>query len=96
MITPLQGDSDQDRVKRARADVEKGRRRLLEELQPLSNAEVAQLQDMAVILRIASRDEAAQISDPAELRRIIKEALHRLDVIPLGLVLRFCLYVNRG
>jgi uncharacterized FlgJ-related protein len=53
----------------------------------LSKEEVAKLQDMAVLLRIAPQEKAAQLSDPAELRRILKEALHRLDVIPPGLVL---------
>jgi uncharacterized FlgJ-related protein len=53
----------------------------------LSDEELAKLQDMAVLLRIASPEEAAQISDAAEFRTIIKEALHRLDLIPPGLVL---------
>jgi len=53
----------------------------------LSNAEMEKLQDLAVLLRIESRDKAAQISDPAELRTIIKDALYRLDVIPPGLAL---------
>ena len=53
----------------------------------LSAEEVAQLQEMAVLLRIATREKAAQMTDSAEHRMVIKEALYRLDVIPAGLVL---------
>ena len=53
----------------------------------LSAKEVAQLQETAVILRITKREKAAQITDSAELRKVIKQMLYRLDVIPAGLVL---------
>ncbi len=53
----------------------------------LSAEEVAKLREMAVLLRIAGLDEAAQMTSSAEHRLVIKEALHRLDVIPAGLVL---------
>jgi len=53
----------------------------------LTGEEVAKLQEMAVLLRIATREKAAQITDSAEQRKVIKEALFRLDVIPAGLVL---------
>ena len=53
----------------------------------LSREEIAQLQRLVVLLRIASEEEAARVSDSAGLRAFIKEALHRLDVIPPGLVL---------
>jgi len=38
-------------------------------------------------LRIASREKAGRMTDSAELRKVIKQALYRLDVIPAGLVL---------
>ena len=53
----------------------------------LSAEEVAKLQEMAVLLRIASREKAGRMTDSAELRKVIKQALYRLDVIPAGLVL---------
>ncbi len=53
----------------------------------LSTAEAARLKDLAVLLRIADPDKAAQMTAAAEQRRVIKEALYRLDVIPAGLVL---------
>ena len=53
----------------------------------LAAAEVLQLRDMAVLLRITSREKAAQITDSAEQRTVLKEALRRLDVFPAGLVL---------
>ncbi len=53
----------------------------------LTAEEVAKLQELAVLLRIATRDKAGQMTDSGEHREVIKEALYRLDVIPAGLVL---------
>lgn len=53
----------------------------------LSDAEVADLQRMAILLRIAPEDEATRVTDAEGLRKYTREALHRLDVIPPGLVL---------
>ena len=53
----------------------------------LSAEKIAKLQEMAVLLRIADREKAGQITDSAGLRKVIKQALYRLDVIPAGLVL---------
>ena len=54
---------------------------------PLTSEEVATLKEMAVLLRIATREKAAQMTDSAEYKMVLKEALYRLDVIPAGLVL---------
>jgi Bax protein len=53
----------------------------------LSAEEVAMLKQMAILLRIASREKAAQMTFAAEQRQVIQEALYKLDVIPAGLVL---------
>lgn len=53
----------------------------------LSADEVAQLKELAVLLRIAAKEKAARMTDSAEFRKVLKEALYRLDVIPAGLVL---------
>jgi uncharacterized FlgJ-related protein len=45
------------------------------------------LRDVAVVLRIAKREKIEQMGDPAELTKIIEQALYKLDVIPAGLVL---------
>ena len=45
------------------------------------------LREIAVILRIANREKVSQMTDSAELRQIIDQALYKLDVIPAGLVL---------
>ncbi len=45
------------------------------------------LRDMAVVLRIAKREKADQMSDTVDLRKVIDEALYKLDVIPAGMVL---------
>jgi Bax protein len=68
-----------DRLHRADAKLARGG--------ALSAEEVAKLQEMAVLLRIASREKAGRMTDSAELRKVIKQALYRLDVIPAGLVL---------
>lgn len=54
---------------------------------PLTAEEVAQLRNMAVLLRIASQEKVAQMNDAADYRTVLKEALYRLDIIPPGLVL---------
>ena len=53
----------------------------------LSAKMVAQVQETAVLLRITSREKAGQMTDSAEHRKVIKQMLYRLDVIPAGLVL---------
>ena len=53
----------------------------------LSAEERDWLQGLAVTLRIANREKVAKMSDPAELRQVIDQALYKLDVIPPGLVL---------
>lgn len=53
----------------------------------LSAEDLAWLRGVAVVLRIAKRETADQMSDPVELRQVIDEALYKLDVIPPGLVL---------
>ncbi|RLC15776.1 MAG: hypothetical protein DRI24_10090 [Deltaproteobacteria bacterium] len=53
----------------------------------LSPEEIAWLRDLAVTLRITKREKAEQMSDPAELRKVIDQALYKLDVIPAGMVL---------
>jgi Bax protein len=68
-----------DRLHRADAKLARGG--------ALSAEEVAKLQEMAVLLRITSREKAGRMTDSAELRKVIKQALYRLDVIPAGLVL---------
>jgi len=47
----------------------------------------AWLREIAVVLRIAAREKASRMTDPAELGKIIDQALYKLDVIPAGLVL---------
>lgn len=53
----------------------------------LSSEEKKQLRTLAILLRIASPEESSQINDSAKFRKVLKEALYRLDVIPAGLVL---------
>jgi Bax protein len=53
----------------------------------LSAEDLAWLRGMAVVLRIAKQETAEQMSDPAELRQVIDQALYKLDVIPAGMVL---------
>ena len=53
----------------------------------LSAEDHAWLREIAVILRIANREKVSQMTETAELRQIIDQALYRLDVIPAGLVL---------
>jgi Bax protein len=53
----------------------------------LSAEEVAMMREMTVLLRIAGREKAAQMTSSAEQRQVIQEALYKLDVIPAGLVL---------
>jgi len=49
--------------------------------------DLAWLREIAVILRISDRQKMAELTDPAELQKVIHKALYRLDVIPAGLVL---------
>ena len=53
----------------------------------LSAAEKADLKKLAGLLRISSPEKIDQMNDSAEIRKILKEALYKLDVIPGGLVL---------
>lgn len=53
----------------------------------LTSEEISKLMEMAVLLRIKSSEDAARRSDSAEFRKVLKEALYKLDVIPPGLVL---------
>ena len=53
----------------------------------LSAEDDAWLREVAVILRIASREKMDQMADSAALRKVIGQALYKLDVIPAGLVL---------
>lgn len=54
---------------------------------PPAPEDLAWLQDIAVILRISDRQKAEQLSEPDQLQEVIHQALHKLDVIPPGLVL---------
>jgi Bax protein len=45
------------------------------------------LRNIAVILRVADRQKVSQMKDSTELRKVIDQALYKLDVIPAGLVL---------
>jgi Bax protein len=53
----------------------------------LSAEDVAWLLEVAVILRIANREKGSQMKDSIEFRKVIDQALYKLDVIPAGLVL---------
>jgi len=53
----------------------------------LSADEIADLKRLASLLRITSPEKIDQTNDPAEFRKILKDALYKLDVIPGGLVL---------
>ena len=53
----------------------------------LTADEASALRDMAVLLRITNREKASAINSSDELRKVIKEGLYKLDVIPAGLVL---------
>lgn len=53
----------------------------------LPAADAAWLSDLAVILRIAKREQAEKLNSAAELRQVIEKGLYKLDVIPAGLVL---------
>lgn len=49
--------------------------------------EIEWLSQLSVVLRIQTEDEAEQMTDPGDWRKVITEVLYRLDVIPAGLVL---------
>jgi Bax protein len=53
----------------------------------LSAEDDAWLREVAVILRIANREKVSKMKDSSELRKVIDQALYKLDVIPAGLVL---------
>ena len=53
----------------------------------MSAEDDAWLREMLVMLRITSREEVDKMTDPADLRQAIEQALFKLDVIPAGLVL---------
>jgi Bax protein len=68
-----------ERLQRLKATVVGGR--------ALSAEDDVWLREIAVILRVANREEINKMKDSAELRKVIDQALYRLDVIPAGLVL---------
>ncbi len=68
-----------ERIQRADSKLARGEK--------LSAEEIAQLKEMAVLLRIASREKTAGMRESDEFRKVLKEALYKLDVIPVGLVL---------
>jgi len=53
----------------------------------LSPADETWLQKIAVLLRIAGQEDVKKMKDAESLRKIINQALYKLDVIPPGLVL---------
>ena len=53
----------------------------------LSQEDDEWLRGVAVILRIVNKEKIAEINDSAGLRKVISQALYKLDVIPAGLVL---------
>jgi uncharacterized FlgJ-related protein len=53
----------------------------------LSREDDEWLRGIAVVLRIAKKDKITEINDSDGLRRIINQALYKLDIIPAGLVL---------
>ena len=53
----------------------------------LAAADIERLRQMAVLLRIRTAEEAEAVTEAAEWREVIAEALYRLDVIPPGLAL---------
>jgi len=53
----------------------------------LSPEEIPELKILAELLRISGPEKISPASDPSDLRKILKEALYKLDVIPGGLVL---------
>lgn len=65
----------------------KGLDEMLADGKKLSPPDEAWLQAMAVLLRIANQDDVKKIKDAKGLRKIIDQALYKLDVIPPGLVL---------
>jgi Bax protein len=60
----------------------------LEQGEPLSDTELRELREFAVLLRIVDVERAESLGPSAdELLKIIDRALYKLDVIPAGLVL---------
>ena len=60
---------------------------LMADVVELSSENDAWLREILVMLRIANREDVNQMTDPADLRQAIEQALFKLDVIPAGLVL---------
>jgi len=53
----------------------------------LAQEDLDWLREVAVVLRIAKREQAAKLASADELGEVLDEALYKLDVIPAGLVL---------
>ncbi|HSQ84461.1 MAG TPA: glucosaminidase domain-containing protein, partial [Desulfobacterales bacterium] len=68
-----------DRLQRLKTTIVNGKE--------LSAEDDAWLREIAVILRIANREKVSKMKDSSELRKVIDQALYKLDVIPAGLVL---------
>ena len=62
-------------------------KKMLEKGNRLAEADAAWLREIAVVLRIADREQVEQAVDSAALGKIIDQALYKLDVIPPGLAL---------
>ena len=68
-----------ERLQRMQATIVKG--------DPLADRDKTWLCEIAVLLRIASREDVSAPLDPTALGKIIDQALYKLDVIPAGLAL---------
>ena len=68
-----------ERLQRMKETIAKG--------DPLADRDEAWLGEIAVLLRIASREEISSSPDSKALAKIIDQALYKLDVIPAGLAL---------
>jgi uncharacterized FlgJ-related protein len=68
-----------DRLQRLKTTIVNGRE--------LSAEDDTWLREIAVILRIANREKVSKMKDSSDLRKVIDQALYKLDVIPAGLVL---------
>jgi Bax protein len=62
-------------------------KKMLEKGNRLAETDAAWLREIAVVLRIADREQVEQAVDSAALGKIIDQALYKLDVIPPGLAL---------
>ena len=68
-----------ERLKRMQETIANGK--------PLAENDAAWLREIAVLLRIANREETARPLDAKALGNIIDQALYKVDVIPAGLAL---------